>query len=401
MVDGVYMQRIYLDYNATTPVRAEVRDAVLPFLNELFGNPSSRHFEGRQVKTKIEAARDQVAKAIGTDPERIVFNAGATEGNVTVLRGYQVNYKEKKGRNHIIISAIEHPAIYDTAKKMAGEGYEVTIVPVNGDGDLDLAFLKSAIKDTTGLISVMTVNNETGVLYPVKEIAKIAHEKGILFHTDAVQAIGKMPFSVKDIDADFVTLSGHKVYAPKGVGALYIKKGKRLDPLLTGGHQENNRRSGTENVVGMVAMGAALELATGEMAADRERIGKIRDEFERRVLAEVPHARRNGGADNRLYTTSNISFRFVEGEAIQLKLDYHGIAVSTGSACSSGTLDPSHVITAMCHDDEDAHSSIRFSFGKYSKMEDVGYVVDRIKEVIAQLRSFSPLYDKFMNSKGK
>jgi cysteine desulfurase len=206
---------------------------------------------------------------------------------------------------------------------------------------------------------------------------------------------------VKDIDADFVTMSGHKFYAPKGIGALYIKKGKRLDPLLTGGHQENNRRAGTENVVGMVAMGAALELATGEMAADRERIGKIRDEFERRVLAEVPHARRNGGAGNRLYTTSNISFRFVEGEAIQLKLDYHGIAVSTGSACSSGTLDPSHVITAMCHDDEDAHSSIRFSFGKYSKMEEIDYVINRLQEVIAQLRSFSPLYDKFMNPKGK
>lgn len=396
------MERIYLDYNATTPVRAEVRDAVLPFLNELFGNPSSRHLEGRQVKTKIEAARDQVAKAIGAEPERIVFNAGATEGNVTVLRGYQVNYKEKKVRNHIIVSGVEHPAVYDTAKKMAGEGYAVSFVPVDGEGNLDIAFLKSAIKETTGLISVMTVNNETGVIYPVKEIAKIAHEKGILFHTDAVQAIGKMPFDVRDIDADFVTMSAHKFYAPKGIGALYIKKGKRLDPLLTGGHQESNRRAGTENVVGMIAMGKALELAAGELAADRERVGKIRDEFERRILAEVPHTRRNGGAENRLYTTSNISFRFVEGEAIQLKLDYHGIAVSTGSACSSGTLDPSHVVMAMCGGDEElAHSSIRFSFGKYSKMEDVGYVVERVKEVVAQLRSFSPLYDKFLSSQGK
>lgn len=396
------MERIYLDYNATTPVRAEVRDAVLPFLNDLFGNPSSRHLEGRQVKTKIEAARAQVAAAIGADPERIVFNAGATEGNVTVLRGYQVNYKEKKGRNHIIVSGVEHPAVYDTAKKMAGEGYEVTFVPVDGEGNLDMAALKNAIKETTGLVSVMTVNNETGVIYPVKEIAKIAHEKGALFHTDAVQAVGKMPFSVKDIDADFVTISAHKFYAPKGVGALYIKKGKRLDPLLTGGHQENNRRAGTENVIGMIAMGKALELATGELAADRERIGAIRDEFERRILAEVPHSRRNGGTDNRLYTTSNISFRFVEGEAVQLKLDHFGIAVSTGSACSSGTLDPSHVIMAICNgDEEEAHSSIRFSFGKYSKMEEVGYVVDRVKEVVAQLRSFSPLYDKFLTSQGK
>ena len=396
------MERIYLDYNATTPVRAEVRDAVLPFLNDLFGNPSSRHLEGRQVKTKIEGARAQVAAAIGADPERIVFNAGATEGNITVLRGYQVNYKEKKGRNHIIVSGVEHPAVYDTAKKMAGEGHEVSFVPVDGEGNLDMAALKNAIKETTGLVSVMTVNNETGVIYPVKEIAKIAHEKGALFHTDAVQAVGKMPFSVKDIDADFVTISAHKFYAPKGIGALYIKKGKRLDPLLTGGHQESNRRAGTENVVGMIAMGKALELATGELAADRERIGAIRNEFERRILAEVPHSRRNGGEGNRLYTTSNISFRFVEGEAVQLKLDHFGIAVSTGSACSSGTLDPSHVIMAICNgDEEEAHSSIRFSFGKYSKMEEVGYVVDRVKEVVAQLRSFSPLYDKFLTSQGK
>lgn len=396
------MERIYLDYNATTPVRAEVRDAVSPFLNDLFGNPSSRHLEGRQVRTKIEAARTQVAAAIGADPERIVFNAGATEGNVTVLRGYQVNYKEKKGRNHIIVSGVEHPAVYDTAKKMAGEGHEVSFVPVDGEGNLDMAALKNAIKETTGLVSVMTVNNETGVIYPVKEVAKIAHEKGALFHTDAVQAVGKMPFSVKDIDADFVTISAHKFYAPKGIGALYIKKGKRLDPLLTGGHQENNRRAGTENVIGMIAMGKALELATGELAADRERIGAIRDEFERRILAEVPHSRRNGGIDNRLYTTSNISFRFVEGEAVQLKLDHFGIAVSTGSACSSGTLDPSHVIMAICNgDEEEAHSSIRFSFGKYSKMEEAGYVVDRVKEVVAQLRSFSPLYDKFLTSQGK
>ncbi|HSA32401.1 MAG TPA: aminotransferase class V-fold PLP-dependent enzyme [bacterium] len=396
------MERIYLDYNATTPVRAEVRDAVMPFLNELFGNPSSRHLEGRQVKTKIEAARAQVAAAIGAEPERVVFNAGATEGNVSVLRGYQVNYKDKKGRNHIIVSGVEHPAVYDTAKKMAGEGYEVTFVPVDGEGNLDMAFLKSAVTERTGLISVMTVNNETGVIYPVKEIAKIAHEKGALFHTDAVQAVGKMPFDVKDIDADFVTISAHKFYAPKGVGAIYIKKGKRLDPLLTGGHQESNRRAGTENVAGMIAMGRALELAMGEMASDRERIGKIRDEFERRILAEVPHTRRNGGENNRLYTTSNISFRFVEGEAVQLKLDHFGIAVSTGSACSSGTLDPSHVIMAICNgDEEEAHSSIRFSFGKYSKMEEVGYVVDRVKEVVAQLRSFSPLYDKFLSSQGK
>jgi len=391
------MRRIYLDYNATTPVRPEVRDAILPFLNELFGNPSSRHLEGRQVKTRIEAARAQVAVAIGAEPERIVFNAGATEGNVTVLRGYQANYKEKKARNHLIISAVEHPCIYDTAKKMSHEGYEVTFVPVDGEGNLDLDFLKNSIKETTGLISVMTVNNETGVIYPVKEIAKIAREKGILFHTDAAQAVGKIPFDVKEIDPDFVTMSGHKIYAPKGIGALYIKKGRQLEPLLTGGHQENNRRAGTENVPGIIAMGKALELATQEMAGDRDRIGAIRDEFERRVLSEIPHTKRNGGTTNRIYTTSNISFRFVEGEAVQLKLDYHGSAVSTGSACSSGTLDPSHVIMALCNgDEEEAHSSIRFSFGKYSQKEDIPVVVSRLAEIVAQLRSFSPLYDKFL-----
>ncbi len=391
------MPRIYLDYNATTPIRPEVRDAIVPFLNELFGNPSSRHLEGRHVKTKMEAARAQVAAAIGTDPERIVFNAGATEGNVTVLRGYHINYKEKKARNHLIVSTVEHPCIYETAKKMANEGYEVTFLPVNSEGNLDLDTLSAAIKENTGLISVMTVNNETGVIYPVKEIAKIAHDRGILFHTDAAQAAGKIPFDVKEIEPDFVTMSGHKIYAPKGIGALYIKKGRRLEPLLTGGHQENNRRAGTENIIGIIAMGKALELAVQEMANDRERIGALRDEFEQRVLTEIPHTKRNGGAANRIYTTSNISFRFVEGEAVQLKLDYHGIAVSTGSACSSGTLDPSHVIMALCNgDEEEAHSSIRFSFGKYSRKEEVPVVVSRLAEIIAQLRGFSPLYDKFL-----
>jgi len=392
------MVRVYLDYNATTPIRPEVRDAILPFLGDLFGNPSSRYLEGRQVKAKVEEARAQVAAAIGTEPERIVFNSGATEGNVTVLRGYHLNYKEKRQRNHIIVSAVEHPSIYNTVKKMALEGYEVTFVPVDSRGNLDLEFLRSAIKETTGLISVMTVNNETGIIYPVKEVSQIAREKGVLFHTDAVQAVGKMPFDVKEIGADFVTMSGHKIYAPKGIGALYVKKGIRLEPLLTGGHQENDRRAGTENVPGIIAMGTALALAVREMEDDRKRIGAIRDAFEQQVLATIPYTCSHG-AENRIYTTSNISFQFVEGEAVQLKLDYHGIAVSTGSACSSGTLDPSHVIMALCNgNEEEAHSSVRFSFGKYSRMEDVPFIVEKLSEVVSQLRSFSPLYDAFTTS---
>lgn len=392
------MKRIYLDHNATTPVRKEVKEAVLPFLDELFGNPSSRHLEGRQVRTKIEKAREHVAQAMNTAPENIIFNSCATEGNNAILKGYWINYKQKMQKNHIIISAVEHPAVYNTGLYLAKNGFELTIVPVDGKGRINLDEIRKSIKENTGLISVMMVNNETGNIYPVKEIARIAKERGILFHTDAVQAAGKIPVDVQDINADFITISAHKFYALKGCGAMFVRKGLKIWPFITGGHQEGAKRGGTENIVGIIAMGEALKLAVSEMAAERERIGGLRDMLEKRILAEIPYTVINGDVDNRLYTTSNISFRFIEGEGILLKLDYDGIAVSTGSACSSGSLEPSHVITAMCVDVEDAHSSIRFSLGRETTEEDINYTVDRLKIIIPQLRSFSPVYDRFISS---
>ncbi len=391
------MKRIYLDHNATTPVRREVRDAVIPFLEEKFGNPSSRHIEGRTVKSELENARTYVAEVINASPEEIVFNSCATEGNNAVLRGYWLNYKEKREKNHIITTAVEHPAVLSTVKYLEKNGFEVTVLGVDEYGRLDLAELEAAFRSNTGLVSVMTVNNEIGNIYPIKKITEIARNHGVLVHTDAVQAVGKMPVDVKDLDVDFLTLSGHKFYALKGAGALYMKKGKRLEPLLTGGHQEKNRRSGTENIIGIVAMGEALRLAMEEMEDDAVRIGTLRDYFESRVLAEIPYAKILGDPKNRIYATSNISFRFIEGEGILLKLDYSGISVSTGSACSSGSLEPSHVVAALGIDEEEAHSSIRFSLGKKTTKEEIDFTVDKLKEFVQQLRSFSPLYDRFIS----
>jgi len=391
------MKRIYLDHNATTPVRAEVKDAVMPFLMENYGNASSRHLEGRVVRTAVEKAREQVAAAINARPENIIFNSCATEGNNAVLRGYWINYKEKMEKNHIIISAVEHPAVLETAKYLSKNGFEVTKIPVDNKGRIDLAKIEKAIKPNTGLISVMMVNNETGNIYPVKEIASIARKNNILFHTDAVQAAGKILVDVTDIKPDFLTISGHKFYALKGSGALYMRKGLRLEPFIIGGHQELAKRAGTENVVGIIAMGTAISLAVTEMNETMARIGKLRDMLEKKIVEEVPYTTVLGDPENRVSTTTNISFRFVEGEGMMLKLDYFGIALSTGSACSSGSLQPSHVITAMSVDKEEAHSSLRFSLGKSTTEEDIIYTAEKVKEIVAQLRSFSPLYDTFIN----
>ena len=272
----------------------------------------------------------------------------------------------------------------------------MTFLPVDGQGNISLEELEAAITPETGLVSIMMVNNETGNIYPVEKIGEICQKHGVLFHVDAAQAVGKIPVDVKKIHVDFLTMSGHKFYAIKGAGAMYIKWGRWAKPLLTGGHQEKNRRSGTENIIGIVAMGEALRLARDEMAEDEKRIGKLRDYLEQRVLNEIPYTQRLGDPHNRIYTTSNLSFKFIEGEGIILKLDVAGVAVSTGSACSSGSLEPSHVITAMHIPLEDAHSSTRFSLGKKTTKEDIDYVVDELKTTIEMLRSFSPLYDTFI-----
>ncbi len=392
------MERIYLDNNATTPVRKEVVDAIMPFLTELGGNPSSRHKEGRLVRTAFEKARETVAKALNAQPKEITFVSSATEGNNMVLRGYIHGLRGNIKKNHIITTSVEHPSVFNTAKNLAKNGYEVTFLPVDEKGALDPEVLRRSIKENTGLISVMMVNNETGNVYPVKEIAKIAKEKGILFHVDAVQAVGKVPVDVQEIGCDFLTISGHKFYGLKGTGALYIRWGKWAQPMITGGHQEKSRRPGTENVVGVISLAKALELAVSELDEETKRLGELRDHFEKRVLSEIPYTRIIGDKDNRVPSVSNISFRFIEGESIQLKLDNDGIAVSTGSACSSGSLEPSHVIAAMKIDPEEAHSSIRFSLGRKTTKEDMDYTADRLVKIVEQLRSFSPVYDEFISN---
>lgn len=389
--------RIYLDHSATTRVRQEVIDEIIPFLTEHGGNPSSQHKEGRIAKTAFENAREKIAAAINADPKEIILNSCATEGNNMVLRGYLAGIRGNVRKNHIITTSVEHPSVYNTAKSLEKNGFEVTYLPVDEQGRIDVDFLKSSIRENTGLISVMMVNNETGNIYPVEEIAYIAKEKNILFHVDAVQAVGKIPVNVKEIGCDFLTISAHKFYGLKGAGALYVKWGKWVAPMISGGHQEKGRRPGTENVVGAIGMGKAIELAISELREESERIKELRDHLEKRILAEVPHTRVIGDPSKRVPSITNISFRFIEGESIQLKLDNDGIAVSTGSACSSGTLEPSHVIAAMNVDPEEAHSSIRFSLGKSSNREDLDYTVERIKKIVEQLRSFSPVYDKFVS----
>jgi cysteine desulfurase len=391
--------RIYLDHSATTPVRKEVVEEIMPFLVEHGGNPSSRHFEGRIVKTAFENAREKIAAAINAEPKEIILNSCATEGNNMVLRGYISGLRGNIRKNHIITTSVEHPSVFNTAKSLEKDGFEVTYLPVDERGILDLDMLKSSIKENTGLISVMMVNNETGNIYPVEEIAYIAKEKNILFHVDAVQAVGKISVNVKETGCDFLTISAHKFYGLKGAGALYVKWGKWVSPMISGGHQEKGRRPGTENVVGVIGMGRAIELAVSELESESARIGELRDHLEKRILSEIPYTKVLGDPENRVPNITNISFRFIEGESIQLKLDNDGIAVSTGSACSSGSLEPSHVIAAMKVDPEEAHSSIRFSLGKSSNIEDIDYTVERVKKIVEQLRSFSPVYDKFISEK--
>ncbi|MCK5808561.1 cysteine desulfurase [bacterium] len=395
------MKRIYLDHNASTPVREEVKQKVIPFLGEMFGNPSSRHKEGRVVRVAVENAREEVARTINASSREITFTSGATEGNNAVLRGYWQSYKEREKKNHIITTAIEHPCVLTTSQKLKKEGFDVTFLPVDSVGRISLDELEAAIRPETGLVSIMMINNETGNIYPIERIGEICQKHNVLLHVDAAQAVGKVPVDVKKMHIDFLTLSGHKFYALKGAGAMYTKWGRWIKPLMTGGHQEKNRRSGTENIVGIIAIGEALKLARDEMDADAVQIKKLRDYFEKRVLDEIPYTQVLGDPSNRIYTTTNISFKFIEGEGIILKLDVAGIAVSTGSACSSGSLEPSHVITSMNVPLEDAHSSTRFSLGKQTTKEDLDYTVDILKDTIATLRSYSPLYDEFMRNQQK
>ncbi len=378
---------VYVDNNATTRVAPEVVAAVVPYFNEFYGNPSSMHTFGGQIAKKIEQAREKVADLIGASPQEIVFTSGGTEGNNTAIRGVLEANPDKR---HIITSRVEHPAVLNVCQYLSKRGYEVTELGVDSEGLLDLDELREAIREDTVLITIMYANNETGVIFPAEEIGEIAKEKGITFHCDAVQAVGKLPLDMSKSNIDIFSLSGHKLHAPKGVGALYIRKGVRFKPLMLGGHHENNRRAGTENVPSIVGLGVACELAKKYLAEEQTKVRKLRDKLEEQILSTMPNARLNGHKFLRLPNTTNISFEYVEGEAILLLLDEVGICASSGSACTSGSLEPSHVLRAMGVPFTAAHGSVRFSLSRYNTEEEVDYIVKSIPPIIRRLKEISP-----------
>lgn len=386
------MKKIYLDNNATTPIREEVFNEMLPFLKEQFGNPSSVHWAGRAVSSAVEKAREQVAATLNASPAEIVFTSCGSESDNFAIKGTALALREKG--NHIITTSVEHPAVLSTALALEKEGFEITVLPVDHNGMLDLSDLKSAITDKTILISAMWGNNETGTLFPIHEIGKIAKENNIRFHTDAVQAIGKVPVDVQAANVDLLSLSGHKIGAPKGVGVLYIKRGSKLTPLLHGGHQERNRRAGTHNVAGIIALGKACEIASEEVETTPAKFARLRDKLQEGILGSIPETKLNGHPTLRLPNTLNISFSYIEGESILMNLDMKGVAASSGSACTSGSLEPSHVMGAMGVDVALSHSSTRFSLGHETTEADIDYVIEILPPIIQRLRDMSPLYTK-------
>ena len=388
--------KVYADNSATTAVRPEVLEAMLPYLSEQYGNPSSIYGLGQTAHQAVEEAREQVAKAIGAAESEIVFTACGTESDNWAIRG--VAFANQSRGKHIITSAIEHHAVLHTCKQLEKEGFSVTYLPVDETGLVSPADLKAAITDETILVTIMMANNEIGTIEPIRELSAIAHESGVLFHTDAVQAIGHIPVNVEELGVDLLSLSGHKFHAPKGIGALYIRKGTRIGTFMQGGAQERNRRAGTENVAGIVALGKAITLAVEELPETAERLTQLRDRTIKGILERVPYARLNGHAEKRLPGSLNIGFEFIEGESILLLLDMKGIAASSGSACTSGSLDPSHVLLAIGLPHEKAHGSVRLSYSRYTTEEDVDYIIETLPPIIERLRAMSPLYEEFERS---
>ncbi len=387
-------KRIYVDNAATTKVAPEVVEAMLPYFTEDYGNPSSIYNEGRTAKKAVENAREKVACAIGADPKEIYFTGSGSEADNWAIRSVARAYKDKG--NHIITSAVEHHAILHTCQDLEKQGYEVTYLPVDEYGMVSAEDVKNAIKDNTILISIMFANNEIGTIMPIAEIGKIAKEAGVLFHTDAVQAVGNVPIDVKEMNIDMLSLTAHKFHGPKGSGALYVRSGIKLTSFITGGAQERMRRAGTENVPGIVGLGKAIEMATADIEAKQKKLTEIRDTYIKKVLERVPYSRLNGHPTQRLAGNANISFEFIEGEGLLLSLDMKGISASSGSACTSGSLDPSHVLLAIGLKHEQAHGSLRTSFGEDNTLEDVDYMVDSIAEIVDRLRQMSPLYEEMM-----
>lgn len=389
--------RVYLDNNATTKMDNEVFEAIVPYLTEYYGNASSLHLFGKETNKAMNESRETIAKYLGCEPNEIIFTASGSESDNLAIRGIARAYKNRG--KHIITSPIEHPAIKNTLKDLQDEGYEVTTLHVNKDGVIDVEELKKAIKDDTILITVMHANNETGAFQPIEEIGKIAKENRIIFHVDAVQTMGKVDIKPKEMGIDLLSFSGHKFYGPKGVAALFWRNGVRFGKVLTGGGQEGKRRPGTSNVPGMVGMAKALEISYRDMEAEFKREEELRDYFENEVLKRIPEVVINAKNTKRLPGTSSITFKYLEGESILLSLSYKGIAVSSGSACSSDDLQASHVLLAMGIAPEFAHGTIRFGLGKYNTKEEIDYTLDSLVEVIERLRSISPLWNEYKNSK--
>jgi cysteine desulfurase len=382
-----------MDNGAGMPVDSKVLEAMIPYFVENYGNPSSSHSAGNVAKQALETARDQVAKLVGAEKsQEIIFTSGGTESNNLAIKG--VAFRNKDKGNHIITSAVEHMSVINICKYLQKQGFDVTFVPVDKQGVISIEKIKTAITDKTILISVMYANGEIGTIQPVDEIGKLAKEKGVLFHVDAVAAAGKVQINVQEENIDLLSLSSNDLYGPKGVGALYIKRGTKLVPIDQGGGQENGLRSGTENVPGIVGMGKAAELAQTELVSEKDRLTKIRDKLIKMVLAKVPHSYLNGHPTMRLANNANLRFSYIEGESLILGLDMHGIQVSSGSACTSKTLQPSHVLTAIGLPHEDAHGSLVFTLGKQNKAEDVDYILSVLPDVVKRLRALSPLTPK-------
>ena len=381
------MKVIYLDNNATTQISSEVLLEMLPFLSDYYGNPSSMHTFGGQLHRKIEEAREMVASLIGASPEEIIFTSCGTESDNTAIMSAVESFPRKK---HVITTRVEHPAVLNFCHHLARKGYRVTYLPVNNLGQLNIDLLLKTIDEDTALVSIMYANNETGVIFPIKEISQLLSERGVLFHTDAVQAVGKIPIDLKSLPVDMLSISGHKLHAPKGIGVLYVRKGTRFAPYIIGGHQENGRRAGTENIASIIGLGKACQLANNNREKEVLYLTALRDKLENALLKCCPDVRVNGDANNRLPNTTNISFEYVEGEAILLRLNEYNICASSGSACTSGSLEPSHVLRAMGVPFTAVHGSIRFSLSRYNTAEEINKVIEIMPSIIKELRQLSP-----------
>lgn len=383
------MKPIYVDNNATTRVAPEVVVEMLPYFSEQYGNPSSMHTFGGSVGAPVKAAREHVAALLGAQPEEILFTSCGTESDSTAIHAALRSHPDKR---HIITTRVEHPAIKNLCEYLAKNGYRITFVPVDRQGRLDLDFLMRNLSDDTAVVSVMWANNETGTLFPVEEIARKAKERGIVFHTDAVQAVGKIPVDMSRSAIDMLSISGHKLHAPKGIGVLYLRKGTKFAPFLMGGHQEAGRRAGTENTAAIIGMGRAAQLVMESMQDENIRVRALRDKLERELLQRIPNSMVNGDPDNRLPNTTSIAFEYVEGEAILLLMDQHGICASSGSACTSGSLEPSHVLRAMGVPFTAAHGSIRYSLSIYNTEAEIDFIIDKMPPIIERLRGMSPFW---------